>query len=280
VDQPQSAVDIAVNEAVENTTPAYQTLIDLEAFNKGFVQVLMISLLQTKRSEECFLMSYHRAALNVRSMIALNNVKHFQAAAMLARSLFELAVEIRLIDVVPDAIIRMVAFQQLEKLKAAQRATSFAAKHTLQFTADLTPYNEFIKLHQTSTEAIATSLWGTLKVKHWSQKDLSQQVKMLGEPFAEIYHSLYKQLSWHVHAGLAGVANMKPEAFPYVFGLSCQIAALSFEEILKAVIRQFELSSAVPTIYKELEFATIRTAAKGNDNLEVALRTQLGLASK
>src|ERR1700728_3686982 len=93
MDQPQSTVDAAVNEAVESTTPAYQKLIDLEAFNKGFVHVLIISLLQTKRSEECFLMSYHRAALNVRSMIALNNVKHFQAAAMLARSVFESAVD-------------------------------------------------------------------------------------------------------------------------------------------------------------------------------------------
>jgi Family of unknown function (DUF5677) len=278
MDQSHSAVDVAVNEAVESTTPAYQKLIDLEAFNKGFVQGLIIHLVQTKRSEECFLMSYHRAALNLSSMIALNNVKHFQAAAMLARSVLELAVEIRLIDLMPDAVLRMVAFQRLEKLKAAQKAIRFAANHTLQFATDLTSYNEFIKVHQTSIEAIATSLWGTLKVRHWSNRHLSEQVKLLGEPFEEIYHSLYKQLSWHVHAGLAGVANMKPEAFPYVFGVSCQIAALSFEEILKAVIRQFALSSAVPTIYKELEFATIRAGVKGNEKLEGALRQDLGLS--
>jgi hypothetical protein len=176
MDQSHSAIDVAVNEAVESTTPAYQKLIDLEAFNKGFVQGLIIHLVQTKRSEECFPMSYHRAALNLSSMIALNNVKHFQAAAMLARSVFELAVEIRLIDLMPDAVLRMVAFQRLEKLKAAQKAIRFAANHTLQFATDLTPYNEFIKVHQTSIEAIATSLWGTLKVRHWSNRHLSEQV--------------------------------------------------------------------------------------------------------
>jgi hypothetical protein len=262
---------------VKSTAPSYQELIDLEAFDKQFVQCVMTSLLQPKRSEECFLISYHGAALNVRSIIALNNGKHFQAVAMLARSVFELAVEIRLIDVVSDAVIRMVAFHRLEKLKAAQNATRFAANHTLQFATDLTHYHDFIKLHQKSFEAVAMSLWGTLKVKHWSKRNLSEQVKMLGEPFEETYHSLSKQVSWHVHAGLTGVLNMKPEAFPYVFGVSCQIAALSFEEILKAVIRQFKLPSAIPTIDKELEFATIRTGAKGNEKLEANLRLKLGL---
>ena len=222
-------------------------------------------------------MSYHRAALNLSSMIALNNVKHFQAAAMLARSVFELAVEIRLIDLTPDAVLRMVAFQRLEKLKAAQKAIRFAANHrcnSLRSSHPITSSSRFTK----RVSRPLRQAWGTLKVRHWSNRHLSEQVKLLGEPFEEIYHSLYKHLSWHVHAGLAGVANMKPEAFPYVFGVSCQIAALSFEEILKAVIRQFALSSAVPTIYKELEFATIRAGVKGHEKLEGALRQNLGLS--
>lgn len=111
MNQQQSTVDAAVKKAVETTTPFYQLLIELEAFDKQFVRGVMTSLLQPTERENCFLAPYHRAGLNVGSIIALNDAKHFQAVAMLARSLFELAVEISLINVVPDAVNKMVAFR-------------------------------------------------------------------------------------------------------------------------------------------------------------------------
>jgi hypothetical protein len=82
--------------------------------------------------------SYHRAGLNVRSIIALNDTRHFRAVVMLGRNSFELAVEIRPIDVVPDAIQKMVTFERLEKLKA----TEFASTHKLEFPTDFAPYHQ------------------------------------------------------------------------------------------------------------------------------------------
>jgi Family of unknown function (DUF5677) len=273
----ESAVDVAVKQAVESTTLSFQVMIDLEAFDKQFVQGVVTSLLKPSEREECFLVSYHRAVLNVRSIITLNNVAHFQAVAMLARSLFELAVEIRLIDVIAGSVIKMIVFQKLEKLKAALKTSEFASTHTLQFPTDLTPYHQFINSQQAGILAAATSLWGSMKVTHWSQKDLYQRTELLGEPFEEVYQSLYKQLSWHAHAGMAGAMNTKPEAFPYLFGVSCQIAALSYEEILSTVIKEFKQSNVMPTIERELKFAKVRSGAGNDPQKEAALRQWLGL---
>jgi hypothetical protein len=70
---------------------------------------------------------------------------------------------------------------------------------------------------------------------------------------------------------------MKPETFPHLFGISCQIAAKSYEEILRAVIKEFRISAGTPNIYKELDFAKIWAGTKGDLELEARLRKELGL---
>ena len=222
--------------------------------------------------------SYHRAGLDLNSAIALNNARHFQAVAKIARGLFELAVEIRLIHVIPDAVSKMVAFQRLERLKAAQKAVAFASNHTPEFPVDLTPYHSFIAANQVAIEAEAMKFWGGLKVSHWSNKNLSQRAALLGKPFEEIYESLYKIFSWHVHPGMAGIVNMKPETFAYLFGISCQIAARSYEEILRSVIKEFKIYAGTPTIQEELTFAKLRAGAEGNLELESRIRKELRLS--
>lgn len=275
---PQSAVDTAVRKAVEDTKMFYQVLIDLEAFDKQFIRPVIGSQLGLTERENCFLASYHRAGLDLNSAIKLNDARHFQAVAKIARGLFELAVEIRLIDVIPDAVPKMVAFQRLDRLKAAQKAVAFASNNTLEFPIDLSPFQAFIAANQVAIEAEAVKFWGGLKVSHWSKKDLSQRAALLGKPFEEIYESLYKILSWHVHPGIAGIVNMKPETFAYLFGISCQIAARSYEEILRAVIKEFRISAGTPTIDKELTFAKYRAGAEGNLEVEAKMRRELGLS--
>jgi Family of unknown function (DUF5677) len=227
--------------------------------------------------ENCFLASYHREGLDLKSAITLNDARHFPAVAKIARGLFELAVEIRLIYVIPDAVPKMVAFQRLERLKAAQKAVAFASTHTLEFSIDLSPYRAFIAANQVAIEAEAIKFWGNLKATHWTKKDLSKRAALLGKPFEEIYESLYKILSWHVHPGIAGIVNMKPETFPYLFGISCQIAARSYEEILRAVIKEFRISAGTPDIDNKLTFAKLRAGAKGDPEIEAKMRRELGL---
>jgi len=267
--------DEAVKKAIETTKVFYQKVIDLEHFDREFVLGVTTTLLGLKEEEKCFLVPYNRAILDIRSIIALNRADHFQAVAMLARSIFEHAAEIKLIATKPDAWIRMIAFERLEKLKAAEKAIEFAAGHNLQFPHDLKPYEDFIKNNGLSIESVAKTLFGTTKLTHWSQMNVADRAKQLGAPFEEIYESLYKILSWNVHGGLAGVNNMSAESFPYLFGIACQIAAESFEQILGSVITKFQISSAIEHIHKEMKFASMRAGATGDERLEAQLRKEI-----
>ena len=172
----------------------------------------------------------------------------------------------------------MVAFQRLERLKAAKKAVAFASSHTLEFPFDLTPYQSFIAANQVVIEAEAMKFWGGLKVSHWSEKNLSQRAVLLGKPFEEIFESLYKIFSWHIHPGMAGIVNMKPETFTHLFGISRQIAARSYEEILRSVIKEFKIYASTPTIQEESTFAKLQAGCEGDLELESRIRKELRLS--
>ena len=53
--------------------------------------------------ERYITINYHRAAFNVEMMVGIKDTKQFQAISLLARTIFELAVEIKLITTEPDA---------------------------------------------------------------------------------------------------------------------------------------------------------------------------------
>ena len=58
-------------------------------------------------------------------MLTFKDVKQFQAITMLARSIFETAVEIRLMRANADAEAKVSLFEQLEKLKAARKIVRY-----------------------------------------------------------------------------------------------------------------------------------------------------------
>jgi Family of unknown function (DUF5677) len=274
----QKQVAAAVQKAMQNSAYFFFRLKYLDEFNATFVHGVATSLLKPNLEEACYQTLYKRAVLNVRSILTLDNPNHFQAVSMLGRNLFETAVEIKLADQVSNSAQKMKAFENLEKLRAAQKATEFAAKHTLQMPVDLNPYHKFIKSHGTGIEVTATNLLGSAKVKHWSgHGDMPSRVKFLGAPFEEIYHVLYKRFSWDVHPGLAGVVNIGPEIPPILYGIACEIAARGYQEILLSVIRKFRISSGSPAIEKELDFAFERAGAGGDPQIEASLRRERGL---
>ncbi len=170
----------------------------------------------------------------------------------------------------------MEGFERLERLRAAESATAYAADHTLEFPTDLSTYHLFITSRKSGILAEANKLWPKKLPNHWSEKTLRNRAKTLGAPFEEVYESLYKQLSWQVHSGLEGSVNRSPEWFPHLYGVCCQIAALSYDVIVRAAIIEFKLSSAIPTINQELVFAKLRAGTK-DLNEEAALRRGLGL---
>jgi hypothetical protein len=121
----------AVADGLENTGLFYAILKSIREFNEMEVKGVLHGQLNTTDRENCFLASYWRAVDNVESLLALTDVKHFQAISMLARAQLELATDIRLMDVVQDAGPKVIAHSRLEKLRAARGVLSYEKTHIL-----------------------------------------------------------------------------------------------------------------------------------------------------
>jgi hypothetical protein len=231
----------------------------LNLFDQKEVRGVVGGLVAKTDRDHCFVGIYYRAKANVESLLSLKYVRDFQASTMLARSLFELAVDIKLIDVIQDAVKKIAAFSEVERLKSARRIVDFRAAHP-DLIYPSTVHADFISNNAARIEAEQNILWpsikpGARKVGHWSGLDLRARANLLKAPFDEIYEVKYAELSWYTHAaGLTGF-DLKAETYPVLQGTSFELAARCYAIVLTAVIDEFGLSKANPGIKRHLDYA-------------------------
>jgi hypothetical protein len=227
----------------------------LNLFDQKEVRGVVGGLVAKTDRDHCFTGIYYRAKANVESLLSLKYLRDFQASIMLARSLFELAVDMKLIDVIPDAIKKIASFSEVEKLKSARRIVDFRATHSNAIYSS-TVHADFIKNNAARIEAEQNILWpGAKKVGHWSGLDLRTRANKLKAPFDEIYEVKYAELSWYTHAaGLTGF-DLKAATYPSLQGTSFELAARCYVILLTAVIDEFGLSKADPRIKRHLDYA-------------------------
>lgn len=233
---------------------ALQGLQNLD--NSEILPVVKGVLLATDR-EECFIAGYYRTVANARSLLALKDASHFQAIAMLARGMFELAVDIALVDHVADAVPKIYAYARLERLRAARQKVQLHAAGII--TDDVTIEQTFITKNETAIEAASHLYWPKTKkqrpVAHWSDLGFGARAKLLGAPFHELNERMYRQLSWHVHPGLAGVMNLDAFVFPLMCGLALDLAFTCYAIVLQTIARELKIDKAVADIEKKVQLA-------------------------
>ncbi|HUP60247.1 MAG TPA: DUF5677 domain-containing protein [Thermoanaerobaculia bacterium] len=208
--------------------------------------------------QHCFIAGYYRALATVRSLLRLDDPSHFQAIASLARTLFELAIDLRLIGLVDGAIRKIYAFAELERLRSAEKMVAFGKGFGA--TEDLSVYKAFIADKKGSIEQACQTFWPNLKLKtlkHWSLLSVAQQAEAAGSLFAEMYHVNYKPLSWQVHSGLAGVMNLEKDAFPMMCGIALKIAVDCYADVLDATIVEFNFGAADRRLRQKLQLAVM-----------------------
>ena len=270
----------AHSAASTNVEQIYTVVKSIREFDKLRVAGILSSIINPSDRENCFLGTYYRTTANIESLLALNNPTHFQAAAMLSRSLFELAVDIKLIDKIPGGWLKMVFFVEIEKLRSARKMIDFARLNPGR-TFDVSLQTEFVAKNAGRIEQNQKTLWPSKKpkaqpsdLKHWSSKDLSQRAALLGDPFDEMYNSQYPRLSWYVHSGLTGVLNLPSEFFPMVHGYALSLCMSCYSQILESVIHEFKIHLADDKIHKTLKYATLLPFTKTPED-EVRLFDEL-----
>ena len=176
---------------------------------------------------------------------------------MLARGMFELAVDIKTLEITPNGWIKMIAFNDLERLRCAREVISFKKAHP-DADIDITTYESFVKQNEARIESFRKSLWPKMKYRyHWTGVDIGERVAVLGAPMDRIYKVDYPRLSWYVHSGLTGVLNLKSETFVHLCANTFSLAADSYRETLEVIIRKFKIQNAVNNVDWKLYAAKV-----------------------
>ncbi len=252
----------------------FTAIKSLNEFDQKEIRGVIGGLVAKTDRDTCFAGIYYRGKANVESLMSLKGVKNFQAITMLARTLFELAVDIKLIDVIPDAVKKIRAFSEVELLRAAEQVVRFKAANSTA-AVDARVHAEFIKNNAARIKAEQHAAWpGATKIRHWSELDLRARAKLLKEPFEEIYEVRYPELSWYTHAaGLTGF-NLKTETFLMLAGCQFALAGRCYALLLTAIIDEFHLTKADALIKSRLKYANMLPFTD-TDEQQGALRREL-----
>ena len=241
-------------------------------FDEREVRGVMQGLISPSPHDDCFLGIYLRAMNHIESLRKLDNSRHFQAISMLTRSLFELAVDIALLDVIPDSYLKMQSFSEVEKLRCARKIVEFKSKKPASGVNE-NVYASFIAAEEKRIDDIKKGLWpGPGGVQHWSGKKMYERVELLGAPFEEMYQVEYPRLSWYVHSGLTGVMGLKRETFVAMCGAAFKSSVDSFEIILLRVIKEFQLEKGNDKIKDKLKAAKLLPFMNSQEEAEEFFR--------
>jgi hypothetical protein len=243
------------SEHAQNIDRFFTAIKSLNEYDKMEIRGVVAGLLYPPLRDTYFTLNYHRAAINIELVLTLTDTRQFQAIAMLARTIFESAVEIKLITAIPDSVDKIRTFTELEKLRAAKKIVKFKKAHP-DAKVLIETYEEFIAKNEESILHERDAMWpGPGKITHWSRMNLAESTELLGKPFNEIYQINYAQLSWYVHSGIVGVANLGATTFALLAGVAFNIAMESYMEILTAIIDEFKIIKADPKLKDKMMLA-------------------------
>jgi hypothetical protein len=230
----------------KDTVERYFTVLkSLNEFDKKEVRPLVQGSLSLSKRELCFTGSYYRAVGNVETTLTLKSIRDFQAIAMMARSIFEIAVDLALAVDTPESERRIIAHADVEKLRAARKIIEFRDANLNVAIHDAT-YREFVATQADRIDQEAKVLWPTnyQSVAHWAGINLEKRVAKMGMPFTQVYAVNYPQLSWYGHAGITGVINLEKESFRMLAGIAFTVTAEMYMVVLAIIIKQFKINKA------------------------------------
>jgi hypothetical protein len=256
----------------EGVQQLFAMLKSVSEFDEVEIRGVMQGLISPSPHENCFLGIYLRAMTHFESLKKLDSSKHFQAISMLTRTLFELAVDIALLDVIPDSCLKMLSFSEVERLRCARKIVEFKTLNP-NSGVDESVYASYIAAEGQRIDDIKKGLWpGMDRVEHWSGKKLLKRVECLGEPYKEIYQVQYPRLSWYVHSGLTGVMGLKKDTFVAMCGVAFKSSVDSFEIILLRVIKEFRLEKGNEKIKDKLKAAKLVPFTNSQEEAEKFFR--------
>ena len=120
--------------AEDNLGSFYAALRNLDRLEREDFREIIKSQFRPTLRERYLTVNYHRAAFNVEMMLAIKDTKQFQTLSLLARATFELALEMKSINLDPDAAKKIELFSRVEAAKVrpeARRVQAQSSRHSV-----------------------------------------------------------------------------------------------------------------------------------------------------
>ena len=186
-----------------------------------------------------------RAIAWLRSLAKLNHPGDFQAVTAAARALFEGAVDVTLMhfDAANFSPEKMDAWEDSAKLKHAQTVATYLADVGREPSDEERTILAYATREKARIEKLRAKWWPSYDGKHpprWTGCDLAADARsadrLLAEGFEDFYRLRYPQICWNVHgSGMAGIANIAAEHFPFVGGRAYREAG-TFATVIATVV--------------------------------------------
>lgn len=242
----------------EYATTCFQALHGADAYVRQEVLPVMKGMLKATDEENAYRGSLYRLIALVGSLIKLDGVSHFQAICAISRTIFEVRVDVAVLDSGSAADIeRFHAFPSIERFRSAERLLKqidqtgtpdgeltipVSGARSLVTDARRNEVRALVAQHWPGRDPTKASAWP----KHWSGVDsLAERCKGLGTKTQVEYAQIYSALSWQVHPGSTGYAGKQPAFFHLLCAWSYDQSRVWLAEVLRIAARRLHLTQAI-----------------------------------
>jgi hypothetical protein len=240
---------------------------ELSEFAKNQVIPIIVSQVDRSKHEKALSGTYCRMSLFLQSLAKLDDSCHFQMAAIAARSVFELLLDLKVLAANPSLAQKFFDFTWVSRYHKAKQLAEFLSSNP---GVDATPHSEALALvHKPDVEQNREQLciqygWVDRKGKpkcpeHWSGKYISIRAQEAGLEYEEIYRSQFFFQSYFVHAGGAGIDSMSHEALQSAFVVAHLLIQRLFAEATEIIADQFHLFVADVDLRTQLKATAAAT---------------------
>jgi hypothetical protein len=164
---------------------------------------------------------YMRIHLFMRSLTKLDEAPDFQVVRSIARSMFEVLLDIKALQANPSLSERLSHHPRIERMRTAIKVRDFVAKNRTpereeKYKLQIALANNTDEIHE--CQRILRDIFGKTTdisvdgARHlpltWSQTNVREHARVSSIDDELDYLAGYSKDSWFVHGGLAGIANV------------------------------------------------------------------------
>lgn len=217
----------------------------LAAFGDSRIAPLLKANQSKTPYQEATAGTFYRMQLQMRTLSVLPEWCHFQTVLSTARGLYELLIDLKLLQASPGDAEKYHDFAYVSRFAAAKKYVDEVARnpgvklptrradYRAGFVSNADNFKRFDDLREKN--------WGRDKKnklvtpEHWSGLTMPERAKRLSLEELLRYRSVYAQYCWFVHSGSVGTSGITEEGLVAGFGWGLAESHVYFTEAIELV---------------------------------------------